>query len=212
MSASAQPSDAPVVADTVVVNYFLAVGEVHLLAELCNGTINVPRSVFDPDESDAAPDEVLSELRRGWHLHRRRAADPDASEPGATRSRNALPHFDQLPDLSSGPLRAVDLTEEELITFSRLRDGQQAPSFGLVMPLGPGEAAVLSVAATRGWRFATDDQDAIRVAEQLMPGARALRIRSLLRASVNAGIVNIARARAIHAAMKSAGFWDTGRL
>jgi predicted nucleic acid-binding protein len=212
MSASEQQSDAPVVADTVVVNYFLAVGEIQLLARLCTGVIHIPRAVFDPDEPDDAPEEALSELRRGLHLHRRRVGEELTSEPALSRSRVALPHFEQLPVLATGLLRIVELSDAELIVFSRLRDPQAAAGFGLVSPLGAGESAALAIASERGWQLATDDQDAIRVAEQLMPGLRPLRIRALLQAAADTGLVAIERAREIHEAIKSAGFWDKGNL
>jgi predicted nucleic acid-binding protein len=212
MSVSEQRSDAPVVADTVVVNYFLAVGEISLLAELCGGIIHIPRAVFDPDEPDDAPEEALSELRRGLHLHRRRVADAQTSEPALSRSQSALPHFEQLPTLTSGPLRVVEPSDDELILFSSLRDSQAAPTYGLVAPLGAGESAALAVAAQRGWRLATDDQDAVNVAARFMPEWRPLRIRALLRAAADDGLVTIERAREIHQAMKAAGFWDSGTL
>jgi len=211
MSASEQQSDVPVVADTVVVNYFLAVGEIRLLAQLCGGRIYTPRSVFDPDEPDDAPEEALSELRRGLHLHRRRTSEASA-EPGATRSRLALPHFERLPQLTRGPIRIVDLTSPELVEFSRLRDPQTAAGYGLLGPLGAGEAAVLAIAGERGWTIATDDQDAIRVAKQLMPKVKPLRIRSLLRKGADMGVIPLDRAREIHDAMKAAGFWDKGSV
>lgn len=211
MSASEQQSDAPVVTDTVVVNYFLAVGQIRLLTQLCGGRIYVPRSVFDPDEPDDAPEEVLSELRRGLHLHRRRTSEASA-EPGATRSRLALPHFEKLPQLVRGPIRVVDLTNAELLEFSRLRDPQTATEYGLLGPLGAGEAAALAIAGERNWAIATDDQDAIRVAKQLMPTGKPLRIRSLLRKAAEMGLVPLDGAKGIHRAMKNAGFWDRGRL
>lgn len=212
MSASEQPSDAPVVADTVVVNYFLAVGEIQVLAQLWGGVIHIPRAVFDPDEPDDAPEEALSELRRGLHLHRRRVVDPLTSEPVLSRSQAALPHFEQLSVLATGPLRIVELTDAELIVFSSLRDPQTASKYELVAPLGAGESAALAVAVERGWRLATDDQAAVDVAKRLMPELRPLRIRALLQAAVDAGLVTIARAREIHEAMKAAGFWDKGTL
>ena len=212
MSAREQQSDAPVVADTVVVNYFIAVGEIPLLAQVCGGMIHIPRAVFDRDEPDDAPEEALSELRRGLHLHRRRVGDVLTSEPALSRSRSALPRFEQLPALTEGPMRVVELSDDELILFSTLRDPQAARRYGLVAPLGSGESAALAIAVERGWRLATDDQAAVDVAKQLMPGMTPLRIRALLHAAADTGLVSIKRAREIHEAMKAAGFWDKGTL
>jgi hypothetical protein len=101
---------------------------------------------------------------------------------------------------------------EELGLYAELRETATVQRFGLVVGLGPGEAAVLAICANRGWRPATDDTDAIRVAEQLLPGVKPLRIRALLRLSVERGIVDLSRAQAIHTKMRELGFWDTGRL
>ena len=46
-SAAAASRRAGAIADTVVVNYFLALGRFGLLADLLGGTVCVPRSVYD---------------------------------------------------------------------------------------------------------------------------------------------------------------------
>ncbi len=207
------PPEAHVVFDTVVINYFLAAGVIELLARLCGGSIAIPRSVFDPDEDDAGREEAMSELRRGLHLHRRRCEDEGAPPELRARSERALPEFELLPELvASGVLRVVDLQDAEIAPYAQLRDAAAVRRFGLVVGLGPGEAGVLAICATRGWRPATDDADAIRVAEQMLPGVKPLRIRALLRLAVERGIVDPSRARVIHKTMLQLGFWDTGRL
>jgi predicted nucleic acid-binding protein len=213
VSANASPPDRRVVFDTVVVNYLFAAGEIQLLADLCGDALAIPRSVFDPDETDSGREEVMSELRRGLHLHRRRCEDAGAPPEVRARSEQALPEFERLPELvRTGVLRVEDLLDDELELYAELRDTSSVRRFGLVVGLGPGEAAVLAICAGRGWRPATDDNDAIRVAEQLLPGVKPLRIRALLRLGVERGIVDISRARAIHTKMRELGFWDTGRL
>jgi hypothetical protein len=64
MSASESRFERPVVADTVVVNYFVAVGAFDLLRALLGGVVHIPRAVFDPDEPDDVAEEAASELRR----------------------------------------------------------------------------------------------------------------------------------------------------
>lgn len=212
MSASASP-DQPVVFDTVVINYFLAIGEIQLLAGLSGGSLMVPRAVFDPDEDDAGREEGMSELRRGLHLHRRRCEDAGAPSELRARSEQALPEFETLPDLCHrGTLRILDLTDAELKLYADLRDAPSVRRYGVLVGLGPGEAAVLAICSKRGWLPATDDDDAIRVADRLLPGIRPLRIRGLLQRAVDLGLVDLDRARAIHEAMRKIGFWDTGRL
>lgn len=207
------PPEPPVVFDTVVVNYFLATGEIALLARLCGKPLAIPRSVFDPDEDDVGREEGLSELRRGLHLHRRRCEDEGVAPELRARSERALPEFERLPELvSAGVLKVVDLVDAETRLYAVLRDSAEVQRFGLVVGLGPGEAAVLAICANRDWRPATDDTDAIRVAEQLVPGVKPLRIRALLRMAVDGDLVDLPRARAIHTSMRELGFWDTGEL
>lgn len=214
MSVNASPlPKRPVVFDTVVVNYFLASGEIALLAELYGQPIAIPRSVFDPDEDDSGREEAMSELRRGLHLHRRRCKDENAPPELRARSERARPEFERLPALViSGVLRIVDLEAAETKVYADLRDAAFVKRFSLVVGLGPGEAAVLAICAGRGWLPATDDTDAIRVAEQLLPGVMPLRIRALLRLAVERGLVDLSRARTTHQTMRDLGFWDRGTL
>lgn len=211
MSADVPPRpDWPVVFDTVVVNYFLAAGEVALLAGVCGAPLTIPRTVFDPDEHDGR-EEGMSELRRGWHLHRRRVAEVGAPPELRARSERALPQFERLPSLvKSGNLRIIDLVDQEMKLYAQLRDSVDVRRLGLVVGLGPGEAAMLAICISRGWLPATDDSDAIRAAARLLPGMRPLRIRALLQMAVDAGHVDLPGARTIHNTMKELGFWDTG--
>ena len=213
MSVNASPLPKQPVFDTVVVNYFLASGEIALLASLCGTPLAIPRSVFDPDEGDAGREEAMSELRRGLHLHRRRCEDEGAPPELRARSVRALPEFERLPALvTSGVLGIVDLEASETKVYADLRDAAAVKRFGLVIGLGPGEAAVLAICANRGWLPATDDTDAIRVAEQLLPGVKPFRIRALLRLAAERGLVDLPRARIIHKTMRELGFWDKGAI
>lgn len=213
MSANAPPPEQPVVFDTVVVNYFLAAGEIRLLADICGGSLLIPRAVFDPDEADGGREEAMSELRRGLHLHRRRCEEAGAPPEQRARSQRALPEFEQLSGfVHSGLVRVADLQDDELDLYAELREAARMRRFGLLVGLGPGEAAVLAICVNRSWHPATDDNDAIRVAGQLLPGVRPLRIRALLKLAVERDIVDLPRARTIHETMRELGFWDTGRL
>ncbi len=214
MSAStSRLPDQSTVFDTVVINYFLAAGEIGLLADLFDGSLMVPRAVYDPDEEDTGREEGLSELRRGLHLHRRRCEDDGAPPELRARSERALPEFERLPELASrGVLQVVDLNDDELTVYAQLRDAAHVRRYGLLLGLGPGEAAVLAICSKRRWRPATDDNDAVRVTEQLLPGVKPLRIRALLRLAVDRGAIGLDGARAIHETMRNLGFWDAGRL
>jgi len=163
----------------------------------------------DPDEDDAGREEGKSELRRGLHLHRRRCEDSGAPPELRARSELALPQFEGLPYLvQAGALRVVDLSDEELHVYTHLRDAAYARRYGVLVGLGPGEAAVLAICSKRGWLPATDDNDAVRVAVQLLPGVKPLRIRALLQVAVDQDLVELDQARAIHETMRKLGFWD----
>jgi hypothetical protein len=114
--------------------------------------------------------------------------------------------------VTSGVLSIIDLEASETKVYVDLRDAVAVKRFGLVIGLGPGEAAVLAICAGRGWLPATDDTDAIRVAEQLLPRVKPLRIRALLRLAAERGLVDLPRARIIHKTMRELGFWDKGAI
>ncbi len=103
-------------------------------------------------------------------------------------------------------------TDEELTVYAQLRDAANVRRYGVLVGLEPGEAAVLAICSKREWIPATDDNDAIRVAEQLLPGVKPLRIRALLHLAVDRGLVELDQARTIHETMRNLGFWDAGRL
>lgn|SRR5579884_95290 len=213
MSANESPFERPVVADTVVVNYFLAVGAFDLLRVLLGGAVQIPRTVFDPDEPDDVAEEAASELRRGLRLHRHRATDRGTVVELRERSGRALPHFETLPGLvSRGALVVLDLGGDELVTFARLRDASFVSRFSLVAGLGRGEAAALAIALSRGYDLATDDEDAIKAAAGLAPELETHRIRALLIRAADFGLITRDEARQLHSAMVGAGFWDRGTI
>lgn len=203
----------PLIADTVCVNYFLKVGEFGLLQELVGGSVHVPRAVFDPDEPVDAAEEALSELRRGLRYFQRRVADQALDPRARERARTVLQRFERLDDLAGqGAITVVDLTPDELRSYARLRTNETATDLGLVGRLGPGEAACLSIAVHRSWGVATDDNDAIHAAAQVAPQSTIWRIRELLSAAADSGLITDVTARKIHTRMVEAGFWDTGSL
>lgn len=213
MSASGSPSERPVVCDTVVASYFLAVGQFELLATMLGGMVQVLRAVFDPEEPADIADEAASELRRGLRLHRRRTEDDAVGGELRARSDRALPHFERLPELADrGSLIAVEMSSEELEMFARLRDRDHVRQFSLIAGLGRGEAAALAIAIARGYDLGTDDEDAIRVATTLAPEVGIRRIRGLLIAAIEQGLIEKSEAQEIHAAMREAGFWDSGTI
>ena len=84
------------------------------------------------------------------------------------------------------------MTESELDTFQRLTADEPDDHFGLLAPLGAGEAACIAIALERDHVMATDDSDALRVLHRLRPHHPYERIRRLLiRAANDAGIAMI---------------------
>jgi predicted nucleic acid-binding protein len=212
MSGSVSPSE-QVVADTVVVNYFLALGRFALLTRIVGGHVFVPRAVYDPDDAGRALDAGLSELEVGLRQHRSRAEDDELPPRKRERSREALPHFEQLPQLvSQGLLMPLELTPTEIQTYAMFRDHSWGRQHGLLTGLGFGEAAALAVAESRGMRLATDDEDCIRVATARNPQMRIERIRGLLQSAVDRNFIGLNEARSVHLAMVAFGFYDRGRL
>ena len=214
MSESESPAeDGLIVADTVVLNYFVAVGEFELLRRLLGGRVHVPRAVFDPDEPDDIAEDAASELRRGLRLHRRRATDRGIGKELRERSAQALPHFERLAEHASrGEIVALELTLDEMRVYANLRDRQFVAQHGRIVGLGHGEAAALAIALKRDAGFATDDQDAIAVALGLRPTMGVHRIRGLLIRAIEENVIEKKRAQDIHAAIVQAGFWDRGTI
>jgi hypothetical protein len=212
MSGSGSQFD-EVVADTVVVNYFLAVGRIGMLLDLLAGRLLVPTAVYDPNDAERPGTMGLSELEMGLRRHRQRATDGELSQLQRERSRDALPHFESLPKLvERGNLIPTNLSSAELKLYAQFRDRAWARAQGFATGLGPGESAAIAISEHRGIALATDDEDGIRLARLRNPDMRIYRIRGLLEAAVERGVVGRDEARSIHLAMVSRGFWDRGRL
>jgi len=203
------PPDPKVVADTVVLRYFLAVERTELLIELADGPVLVPTTVFDPEDQHA-PEPTQSELRRGIAYHRRRAEDP--SQQPETRQEAALlaDRLDHMDALCESAVSVTPMTDAERSLFARLVDRESARELGLLFVLHPGEAACVAIAVERELTLVTDDSDALKAYKQLRSDGPYLRIRSLLRLAVDRGLIDRIEANSIHANMRHAGFWDTG--
>ena len=212
MSGSASQFE-QVVIDTVVVNYFLALGRFSLLAAVVGGRVLVPRAVYDPEDADRADAAVVSELERGLRRHRQRAVDPELAPKQREYSSDALPHFERLRHhVDEGLMLPLTLEPAELVRYGMFRDALWARQHDLLAELGSGEAAALAIAENRGLSLATDDQDCIRLAQARRPDSVILRIRSLLHLAVDAGLVSVEEARSMHLSMRARGFWDNGQF
>lgn len=197
------------VVDTVVLRYFLLVDESDLLIDLLGTPLGVPRMIFDPDEGDV-PETARSEMTRSVEFQRRVANDPAREESGRLTAATNAERLDRITEChAAGHVLTLDLTAAELRIVAQLTSPRGCKAFGLVFPLGPGEAACIGVAVTRDLVLATDDSDALRALHALAPGHPYERIRKLLIRAGNGGHISRTRANDLHAEMRRLGFWDT---
>jgi hypothetical protein len=203
-------SDDEHIVDTVVLLYFLLVGEEDLLCTLIGTPLCVPLAVYDPEDRDLPPaartrTELVSEMRQAVGHY-----ESSARLTGDADSLSRVSRIDLLYDESR--LVPVAMTAEERLLAARLQS-ENAREYGVRVPLGPGEAACVAISFERDWTLATDDSDALKVMESLH-GNRAFRyerIRKLLIRAVEEGHVTHEEANDLHTAMRSHGFWDPGR-
>lgn len=205
-------SEQPSILDTVVLLYFLLAGQEALLTRLLGAPLRVSLAVYDPEERSLPPQalrhsDLLSEMRQAIrHYEVAARSDPESSELLA-RIRRVDPLYEQ------GELEVVALSADERILAARLQSRREAADFGLRVPLGPGEAACVAVAFTRGWTVATDDNAALTALSTLSGRDHPYeRIRKLLVRAADEGLVTPAEARDIHNQMRQLGFWDSGDL
>ena len=199
------------IVDTVVLLYFLLVERFDLLVELIGDPIQVPFSVYDPEEPRdgnavaSARSDLLSELRQAIRHY-----EASARSTGDHISLERVARVDALCD--AGRIRSVSMTEDERNLAASLQSRENLKQHGIRYPLGPGEAACVAIAHTRRWTIATDDTDALTVMKNLTKtGAfRYERIRKLLTRAANERGVSTAEANSIHAEMRIHGFWDAG--
>lgn len=203
-------SDDTHIVDTVVLLYFLLVGEEDLLCTLIGTPLCVPLAVYDPEDRDLPPTahrrtELLSEMRQAVGHY-----ESSARLTGDADSLSRVSRIDSLYDKSR--LVPVAMTPEERLLAAKL-ESDDAREYGVRVPLGPGEAACVAISFERDWTIATDDSDALKVLENLHGNRdfRYERIRKLLIRAAEEGHVTHEEANDLHAAMRSHGFWDSGR-
>jgi hypothetical protein len=193
------------VIDTVVLRYFLLVGRMDLLLALLPAPRLLPSAVFDP-EDEAGARGSLSEISESVRYHEALSRDArlEPEERGtaaetAARLGVVREHLDALE-----PTTVAPGVEED--TFSDL---VSKPVAGMVLPLGPGEAACIAIGIERNVTVVTDDADALRVLNALSKGHPYERIRKLLVRAAEEHLCSRSEANAVHRAMTEQGFWDT---
>ncbi len=198
------------IVDTVVLRYFLFVKREDLLLRLLGRPLGVSRVIFDPDEGTHVPEEAMSEIRRSITIQRRRSRDRTHTTEFRSDAAHKAERLGEITDLHvAGSIEVLDMTHEERTLFSRLTSNTEAPSIGLRVGLGPGEAACVAIAIHRGCLLATDDNDALKALQKLSPTSTHTRIRSLLCLAAERREIDRIEAKVIHREMRRLGFWDT---
>lgn len=202
-------SDRPHILDTVVLLYFLLVGEQELLFNLLGSPLQVPLAVYDPSDRTSSSHmphrtDLLSEMRQSV-LHY------EASVRSGTAHEELLDRIllvDELYDQKR--LTTVAMKHNEARHAARLQSRRDVLRYGLKVPLGAGEAACVAIAWERSWTIATDDNAAFTILDHLHRGRTYPyeRIRKLLIRAASDEWISKEHANSIHSEMRSVGFWD----
>jgi len=202
----------PCILDTVVLLYFLLVGEDALLRGLLGDPLRVPLAVYDPvdrslPEATLRHSQLLSEMRQAVRHYEVSVRVGGAHPEVLARAQRVDDLYDE------SRLQVVAMSEPERHMAARLQSREGAAEHRLRAPLGPGEAACVAIAWDRKWTIATDDEAALSVLDDLH-GDRTYpyeRIRKLLIRAAKEKRITRAQANTIHADMRDVGFWDPGR-
>lgn len=204
-------SDRTHILDTVVLLYFLLVGEHELLLNLLGSPLHVPLAVYDPSDRSISGHashrtDLLSEMRQAVLHYETTVLSGAAHRILLDRVRRV----DRLYDKTQ--LTTIAMTDTESGLAARLQSRSEALRYGLRVPLGAGEAACVAIAWERSWTIATDDSAAL-IALDRLHGERTYayeRIRKLLVRAADDAWISKARANDIHSEMRNVGFWDSG--
>ena len=207
---SSRPVSSPAraVVDTVVLRYFLFVGKTDLLLDLLGTPIAVPEVVYSPDEESVVNDHLVSEIERSIRWHRTAAGDrrrPDDKRSQAARLVERL--LEVREHVNEGSILVEKLSLSELVLFTRLTSLEHVEEFGIVAPLGAGEAACIAMAKERSMTLVTDDNDALKAFGTIEPGNAYERIRKLLMRAVDEEHVDESEANLIFIEMVVLGFY-----
>ena len=194
--------DPTLVCNTTPTRYFALTSQVDLLAQVCGGSIRVPRLVLDPDDDETDRPELQSEIGASERFWAKRATGPEAVENwlrlGALRIRTDIV--------------VIDMVIGELERFAELVSRDTQERYGLAAPLGKGEAAVIAIAESRDWIAVMDDREGLRVLQGLSPSTRSMTTTDLLRKAVYDQIIDTGEADVVYEQMLDKGYWGPTSL
>jgi hypothetical protein len=174
--------------DSSVVRCFAVIGWIPHLLRLLGGTI------FVADEVHSHHPDGCSELRRIRDGIQRDANREWQGSGTTSRALAAICGFDALFRLDPTRLVVLTPTKEEWIFAGHLTDGKLRP-YELLEPLkgktpelGGGESMSISIARSRGFSFASDDNAALNVWRSLT-GQQGMRTLNLFQGLVAKGII-----------------------
>jgi predicted nucleic acid-binding protein len=153
--------------------------------------------VYDDEDDVDMPGVLVSELGASERYYRRQSA----YDPEATDQWSRLRALRQRKDIE-----ILDLAEDEEATYAELRSRTLARRYGLAVPLGPGEAAVIAIACHRRMRAALDEHAGRYVLTDRSPGHDVVTTRDLVRAATAIELISSPKAEIIYADMLAMGY------
>lgn len=195
-TSTSQPDAA--VCDATPIRHFAVVGQFDLLIEALGGALRTPRQIFDPDDQVDVPGSLVSEIGNSErHFRRRSAADAEATDRWS-RLRSLRLRDD---------IVVLDLTLDEDDAYTELMSLAFTRAHRLAAPLGRGEAAVIAIAESRGYRVVMDDGPARRVLKERSPGHDVETTRDVLRVAVTEQeLISSAEAQIVYGDMIEGGY------
>jgi predicted nucleic acid-binding protein len=185
------------VCDTTALRHFALVNRFDLLVRAVGGRVLTPRQVFDDEDDVDTPGVLVSELGASERYHRLRSARGAEATDRWSRLR-ALRRRDDI--------EILDLAGGEETAYAELTSAALARGYGLAVPLGPGEAAVITIATHRDMRAALDEYAGRSILDDRSPGHPVVTTRDLVRIAASAGFIASPEAEIVYADMLAEGY------
>ena len=183
--------------DTTALRYFALVGQFDLLVLAVGGRVLTPRTVFDDEDDVDTPGVLVSELGASERYHRLRSA----------RGAEATDRWNRLRGLRRrDDIEILDLAGDEEAAYAELTSVDLARRYGLAVPLGPGEAAVITIATHRNMRAALDEYAGRSILDDRSPGHPVVTTRDLVRIAAASGLMARTEAEIVYADMLAEGY------